>query len=154
MPRSVGWGFGDLRKSSEFEFLRPNRKVEIQTWARPDKFVRYRRRMLVGLRADDVKAVRIERLCLSLSLSSCRKTFNWRDKKVSYLNQFRVFRFLYMFMNIMNILCLCYIYFLSFYNNINILCTYEYIIEESKKRNIKSLFSHTQQLFPVPAVTK
>ena len=48
------------------EFLPPNERVEIQTRARPDDFVRYRRRALVGLRADDVKAVSIERLCLSL----------------------------------------------------------------------------------------
>ena len=42
--------------------------------ARPDDFVRYGRCALVGLWADDVKAVSIERLCLSLS--SCRITFN------------------------------------------------------------------------------
>ncbi len=48
-------------------FLPPNERVEIQSWARPDEFVRYGRRALVGLRADDVKAVSIERLCHSLS---------------------------------------------------------------------------------------
>ena len=37
-----------------------------QSWARPHEFVRYGRRALVGLRADDVKAISIERLCLSL----------------------------------------------------------------------------------------
>ena len=40
----------------------------------PDEFVRYGRRALVGLKADDLKTVSIERLCLSLS--SCRITFN------------------------------------------------------------------------------
>ena len=66
---SVGGGFGDLRKS-RVEFLQPNGKVEIQNWARPDDFVRYGRRVLVGLRADDVKAVSIERLRFSLLMSN------------------------------------------------------------------------------------
>ena len=57
-----------FEKKQWVEFLPPNERVEIQTWARPDDFVRYGRRSLVGLRADDVKAVSIERLCLSLSL--------------------------------------------------------------------------------------
>ena len=70
---SVGWGFWDLRKS-RVEFLRSNGKVEIQSCARPDEFVSYGCHALVGLRADDVKAVSIERLCLSLS--ACQKTFN------------------------------------------------------------------------------
>ena len=39
---------------------------------RPDDFVRYGRRALVGLRVDDVKAVSIERLCLSLVMSCFR----------------------------------------------------------------------------------
>ncbi len=52
------------------EFLPPNERAEIQSWARPDDFVRYGRRTLVGLRADDVKAVSIERLCLSLLMSN------------------------------------------------------------------------------------
>ena len=60
------WGF---EKSQWVEFLPPNEKVEIQIWARPDEFVRYGLRALVGLRADDVKAVSIERLCLSLLMS-------------------------------------------------------------------------------------
>ena len=51
------------------EFLPPNERVEIQSWARPDEFVRYGRRVLVGLRADDVKTVSIERLCPSLLMS-------------------------------------------------------------------------------------
>ena len=59
------WGF---EKKQRVEFLPPNEKVETQTWARPDDFVRYGRRALVGLRADDVKAVSIERLCVSLSI--------------------------------------------------------------------------------------
>ena len=57
------WGF---EKKQGVEFLPPNERVEIQSWARPDDFVRYGRRELVGLRADNVKVVSIERLCLSL----------------------------------------------------------------------------------------
>ena len=72
--RSVGWGFLGFKKMQSVEFLPPNERVEIQSWARPDEFVRYRRRTLVGLRADDVKAVSIEKLCVSLS--SCQITFN------------------------------------------------------------------------------
>ena len=60
------WGF---EKKQLVELLPPNERVEIQSWARPDKFVRYGRRALVGLRADDVKAVSIERLCVSLLMS-------------------------------------------------------------------------------------
>ena len=63
---SVGW---DLRKSQLVEFPPRKKKVDFQSWARPDDFVRYWRRTLVGLRADDVKAVSIERLCLSLLMS-------------------------------------------------------------------------------------
>ena len=63
---SVGLRF---EKKQLVEFLRPNGRVEIQSWARPDEFVRYGRCALVGLRADDVKAVSIERLCLSLLMS-------------------------------------------------------------------------------------
>ncbi len=33
------------------EFLPPKERVEIQSWARPDEFVRYGSRALVGLRA-------------------------------------------------------------------------------------------------------
>ena len=63
-----------FEKKQRVEFLPPNEKVEIQTWARPDDFVRYGCCTLVGLRADDVKSVSIERLCLSLS--SYRISFN------------------------------------------------------------------------------
>ena len=45
------------------------KKFDFQSWARPDDFVRYGHRALVGFRADDVKAVSIERLCLSLLMS-------------------------------------------------------------------------------------
>ena len=48
--------------------------------ARPDDFVR---RVLVGLKADDVKAVSIERL--SLSLSSRRKTFKLKKVNKSFV---------------------------------------------------------------------
>ena len=43
--------------------------VEIETWVRPDEFVRYGCRELVGSSADDIKAVGIERLCLSIIIS-------------------------------------------------------------------------------------
>ena len=60
------WGF---EKKQLVEFLPSNERVEIQTWTRPDDFVRYGHRELVGLTADDVKADSIERLCLSLLVS-------------------------------------------------------------------------------------
>ena len=66
---SVRGGFWGFEKSQLVDFLRPNGKVEIQSWARPDEFARYGCRALVGLRADDVKAVSIERLRLSLLMS-------------------------------------------------------------------------------------
>ena len=69
---SVDRGFLGSEKKQWVEFLPPNERVEIHSWTRPDEFVRYGRRALVGLRANDVKAVSIERL----SLSSCRITFN------------------------------------------------------------------------------
>ena len=58
-----------FEKKHSVEFLLPNERVDFQSWARPDEFVRYGRRALIGLRADDVKAVTIERLCLSLLMS-------------------------------------------------------------------------------------
>ena len=61
------WGF---EKKQGVEFLPLNERVEIQSWVRPDEFVRYGRRGLVRLRAEDVKAVSIERLCLSLLMSN------------------------------------------------------------------------------------
>ena len=70
---SVRGGFGGFEKSQLVEFPPRKKKVDFQSWARPDDFVCYGRRALVGLRADDVKAVSIERLYLSLS--SCWKTF-------------------------------------------------------------------------------
>ena len=74
------WGF---EKKRRVEFLPTNERVEIQTWARPDDFVRYGSCALVGLRTDDVKAVSIERLCLSLS--SCRKTFKLKKVNKSFV---------------------------------------------------------------------
>ena len=59
-----------LEKCQLVEFL-PGKKVDFRSSSWPDEFVRYGRRALVGLRADDVKTVSIEELCLSL----CRKTF-------------------------------------------------------------------------------
>ena len=59
--------------------------------------MRYGRRALVGLRADNVKAVSIERLSLSLSPHVEKPLNSKRWIKVSDLNQFRVFGFLYIF---------------------------------------------------------
>ena len=59
-----------FEKKQLVEFLPPNERVEIQSWAKPDEFVRYGRRAFVGLRADDVKAVSIEILCLSPHMSN------------------------------------------------------------------------------------
>ena len=55
MPGSVGLGFLGFEKKQWVEFLPSNERVEIQSWARPDDFVRYGHRALVGLRADCVK---------------------------------------------------------------------------------------------------
>ena len=59
-----------FEKKQLVEFPPRKKKVDFQSWARPDDFVRYGRRALVGLRADDVTAVSIERLCLSLLMSN------------------------------------------------------------------------------------
>ena len=73
-------------------------------------------RRLCALRAPRVgwveswrcKSSQHRKICVSLS--SCRKPLNSkRWIKVSYLNQFRVFGFLYMFMNILWTLCLFHI---------------------------------------------
>ena len=64
MHREYGLRF---EKKYLVEFPPRKIKVDFQTLPRPDDFVRYGRCALVGLRADDVKAVSIERLCLSLS---------------------------------------------------------------------------------------
>ena len=89
MSESVGWGFGDLRKAESWvpASERESRDSEL---GETRQIVRYGRRVLVGLRADDVKAVSIERLCLYLLMS---KNLWLKGNKVSYLNQFRVFRF-------------------------------------------------------------
>ena len=65
--------------------------------SRPDDLVRYGRRALVGLWADDVKAVSVERLWVSLF--SCRKTFNSKVIKFCTWTNFVFIGFLYMFMN-------------------------------------------------------
>ena len=101
------WGF---EKKQLVEFLPPNERVEIQSWVRPDEFVRYGRRALVGLRADDVKAVNRERLCLSLS--SCRKTFKLKKVNKSFVPEpiscFRIPIYAYeYFMYIMSISQIC-----------------------------------------------
>ena len=91
--RKRGLGIWGFEKKQLVQFLRPNGKVEIQTWARPDDFVRYGRRALVGLRAADAKAASIERLylslSLSLSLSSCRKTFKLKKVNKSFVLELR-----------------------------------------------------------------
>ena len=59
-----------FEKKELVEFSPRKKKVDFKSWARPDDFVRYGRRALVGLRADDVKAASIERLCFSLLMPS------------------------------------------------------------------------------------
>ena len=54
-----------FEKSQLVEFLPGKKKVDFRGSSWPDKFVRYGRRALEGLRADDVKAVSIEGLHLS-----------------------------------------------------------------------------------------
>ena len=107
------WGF---EKSQFVEFLPLNERVEIQSWARPDDFVRYRRRALFGLRADDVKAVSIERLCVSLS--SCRKTFNSKVIKsfVPELRSRKVFRVFGFPMSISHICIMGILHYLKIIN--------------------------------------
>ena len=58
-----------FEKMQLVEFPPQKKKVDFESWARPDDFVRYGCHALVGLRADDVKAVCIERLCISLLMS-------------------------------------------------------------------------------------
>ena len=64
MQRKRGLSF---EKSQLVEFLPGKNRVDFRGSSWPDEFVRYGRRVLVGLRVDDVKAVSIEGLCLSLS---------------------------------------------------------------------------------------
>ena len=101
-----------FEKKQGVESLPPKERNEIQTWTGPDDFVRYGRRALVRLRADDVKAVSIERLCLSLF--SCRKTFKSKVIKsfVPELRSRKVFRVYFGFpVSILHICILwaCYI---------------------------------------------
>ena len=86
-----------FEKKQLVEFLLTIERVEIQSCARPDEFVRYGRRALVGLRDDDVKTVSIEILCLSPLMPN---NLLLKGNKVSYLNQFRecrVFRIPYVY---------------------------------------------------------
>ena len=97
------WGIWEKQR---VEFLPPNERVDIQSWARPDEFVRYGRCGLFGLRADDLKTVSIERLCVALS--SCWKTFKLKKVNKSFLPEpiscFRIPIYIYEhFMNIMSI---------------------------------------------------
>ena len=57
------------RKVSLLSSCLGKKKVDFRGSSWPDEFVRYGCRALVGLRADDVKAVSIEGLCLSLLMS-------------------------------------------------------------------------------------
>ena len=86
-----------FEKKQLVEFLLGKKKVDFQSWARPDDFVRYGRCALVGLSADDVKAVSIVRLCVSLS--SCRKTFKLKKVNKSFVPERsrKVFRVYYGF---------------------------------------------------------
>ena len=61
---------GIWEKADSWVSVTEPERVDIQSWVRPDEFVRYGFRALVGLRADDVKAVSKERLCLSLLMSN------------------------------------------------------------------------------------
>ena len=84
-----GLRFWGSEKKQFVEFLPGRKKVDFRGPPRPDGFVRYGRCALVGLRADDVKAVSIERLCVSLSPHVEKLLNSKRLIKVSYLNQFR-----------------------------------------------------------------
>ena len=101
----IHWDFWDLRKSRELSSCLRTRESRFRARRGPDEFVRYGRRALIELRADDLIAVGIERLCVSLLMS---KNLQLKGNKVSYLNQFRVFGFLYVFEHSMN-LCLFHI---------------------------------------------
>ena len=85
-PEAWAEDFGIWEKAVSWVPSSERERVEIQTWARPDEFVRYRRRTWFG---GDVKAVSIERLCVSLLMSN---NLQLKGNKVSYLNRFRVFR--------------------------------------------------------------
>ena len=54
-----------FEKSQLVEFLPGKKKVDFRGSSWLDEYVRYGRRALVGLRADDIKAVSIEGLYLS-----------------------------------------------------------------------------------------
>ena len=69
MHRKRGLRILRFEKKQLVESPPRKKKVDFQSWARPGDFVRYGRRALVGLRAEDVKADSIERLCLSLLMS-------------------------------------------------------------------------------------
>ena len=55
-----------FEKKQLVEFLPRKKKVDFQSWGRPDDLVRCGRHALLGLKADDVKAASIED-CVSLS---------------------------------------------------------------------------------------
>ena len=98
--RSVGWGFGDLRKSSELSSCLRTRESTSRPGRGQTNLCATGTRALVGLRADDVKAAQ-HRKIVSLSRPHVEKNLNSkRWIKVSYPNQFRecrVFRIPYVY---------------------------------------------------------
>ena len=108
----VRWGFWGFEKNEGVQFLPRRKKVDFQSWARPDEFVRYGRRTWFG--ADG--KVSIERLCLSLLMS--KKPFNSKVIK-SFVPELRsrkcffffVFRHSYViYIWVINILCTFHIF--------------------------------------------
>ena len=104
---SVGWGFGDLRKAVSWvpASERESRDSELGETRR-----------ICALRAPHVGWFECwrckssqHRKVVSLSLHVEKPLKSKRWIKVSYLNQFHVFGFLYMFMNILWTLCLFHI---------------------------------------------
>ena len=95
------------------EFSPRKKKVDFQSWARPDDFVCYGRCALVGLKAEYVKAVSIERLCLSPHVE---KPFNSKVIK-SFVPELRSCKVLYfgfpMSISHIRVSWICYIYIFS-----------------------------------------
>ena len=83
IPGCVGWGFWDLEKVRKLSSYLGRRRLFFRAGRDQTTFVRFGCRTLFGLRADDVKAVCIERLCLSLS--SCWITFKLKKVNKSFV---------------------------------------------------------------------
>ena len=104
-----------FEKSQLVEFLSRKKKVDFLGSSWPGEFERYVRRALVGLRADDVKTVNIEGLCVSLS-PYVEKPFNSKVIK-SFVPELRSRVFFFVFRDsyvlciyVMNILCTFHIF--------------------------------------------